>query len=92
MKKFEYAVFTNATSATRCPDDADWFATLPEAMDAAREAIADGASPEDVEVLKFNTTDDVVVWNAPITFEADGAAWSDDAGAREEMGFIQGQF
>lgn len=85
-------MFTNATSATRCPDDADWYDTLQEAMSAAREAIADGTPAKDVEVLKFCTDSDDVAWNAPITFDEDGSAWSEGSGAREEMGFIQGQF
>lgn len=92
MKKFEYAVFTNATNPACCPDDADWFGTLPEAMEAAREAIANGTPALDVEVQKFWTDAGDVAWNAPITFSEDGGAWSEDAGAREELGFIQGQF
>ena len=90
--KIEYAVFTNATNPACCPDDADWYSTIAEAMSAAREAIADGTPAQDVEVLKFRTDSGDVAWNAPITFSEDGGAWSEDAGAREELGFIQGQF
>lgn len=87
----EYAVFTNATTP-ECPDDAYWYSTITEAMDAAREFIADGTKAEDVEVLKFRTDSGDVAWTAPITFDEEGNAWSESAGAREEMGFIQGQF
>ena len=89
--KIEYAVFTNATNPS-CPSDADWYPTIGEAMEAAREYIADGTPAQDVEVLKFRTDSGDVAWAAPITFDEEGNAWSESAGAREEMGFIQGQF
>lgn len=89
--KIEYAVFTNATNPS-CPDDAYWYPTINEAMTAAREFIADGTKAQDVEVLKFRTDSGDAAWTASITFDEDGNARSEDAGARKEMSFIQGQF
>lgn len=92
MTKYEYAVFANTRTLGYSPSDADWYPTITEAITAAREYIADGTKAEDVEVLKFNIFTDSVAWTAPITFDEDGNAWSESTGAREEMGFIQGQF
>ena len=65
---------------------------LDEALAAAREAIEGGADADFVEVLKYNTDSDMPAWNAPITFDAEGAAWSEDTEALEEMGCITGRF
>ena len=92
MTNYEYAVFTNASNLDCSPDDADWYTNIQDAMNAAREAIAEGTEAWNVEVLKFNVSTDSVCWNAPITFDEDGGAWSEDADARDELGFIQGQF
>lgn len=90
MTAYSYALFTtpNADPST----DADWFDTVDEALAAAREAIEGGADADDVEVLKYNTDSGMPAWNAPITFDADGAAWSEDDDAIEEMGGITGRF
>lgn len=90
MTAYAYALFTtpNADPST----DADWFDTAKEAVAAAREAIEGGADADYVEVLKYNTDSDMPAWNAPITFDAEGAAWSEDTDALEEMGCITGRF
>ena len=72
-------------------DTIDWYSSLGEAMTAAREAIDDGEAANKIEIMGF-TTDGDCRWDFPITFDEDGDAWSKDETAREEMGFVQGQF
>lgn len=72
-------------------DTIGWFSALFDAMAVARGAIEDGEDAAEIEVMSF-TDDGDCRWDFPITFDADGRAWSDDEAAREEMGFVQGQF
>lgn len=72
-------------------DTIDWYDKLDDALDAAWEAIEDGEDAAEIEVRSFNDNGDCR-WDFPITFDADGRAWSEDETAREEMGFVQGQF
>ncbi len=72
-------------------DTIDWYDKLDDALDAAREAIEDGEDAAEIEVSSF-TDDGDCRWDFPITFDADGSAWSEDATAREEMGCIQYQY
>lgn len=72
-------------------DTIDWYDKLNDALDAAREAIDDGENAAEIEVRSF-TDDGDCRWDFPITFDADGGAWSEDETAREEMGCIQYQY
>lgn len=72
-------------------DTVDWYDRLDDALDAAREAIEDGEDADEIEVRSF-TDDGDCRWDFPITFGANGGAWSEDATAREEMGCIQYQY
>lgn len=60
-------------------------------MAVARGAIEDGEDAAEIEIMSF-TDDGDCRWDFPITFADDGSAWSGDETAREEMGFVQGQF
>lgn len=71
-------------------DTIDWYDKLDDALDAAWEAIEDGEDATEIEIMSFNDNGDCR-WDFPITFDEDGA-WSEDETAREEMGFVQGQF
>lgn len=68
-------------------DTIDWYSSLTEALSAAREAIEDGEAANEIEIMGF-TTDGDCRWDFPITFDADGGAWSKDETAREEMGLV----
>lgn len=72
-------------------DTIDWYDRLDDALDAAWEAIENGENTAEIEVRSF-TDDGDCRWDFPITFDADGGAWSEDATAREEMGCIQYQY
>lgn len=72
-------------------DSIGWFSALFDAMAVARGAIMDGESAAGIEIMSFDVNSDCR-WDFPITFDADGGAWSGDETAREEMGCIQGQF
>lgn len=84
--KYDYAVYTSKLD--RENDMPDWYDTCADAMSAARAAIAKGSAPEQIGIMKFERNGDCA-WDAEITFDAEGAAWSDDYSAREEMGCIQ---
>ena len=72
-------------------DTIDWYDKLDDALDAAWEAIEDGEDATEIEIMSFNGNGDCR-WDFPITFDEDWRAWSEDETAREEMGFVQGQF
>lgn len=72
-------------------DTIDWYDKLDDALDAAWESIEDGENAAEIEVRSFNDNGDCR-WDFPITFDEGGRAWSEDETAREEMGFVQGQF
>lgn len=85
MPKYDYAMYT---TADRENDAADWYDTCEEAVAAAQKAIEAGADAAHVGVMKFVHNGDCA-WDYEIKFDADGATWSDDWTAREEMGFVQ---
>ena len=86
MGNYTFALYTEQT---RENDLADWFDDISSAMDAAREAIAEGVNSEDVAIMKFTTDSDECEWDAYITFDDQGRAWSESWAAREDMGAIQ---
>lgn len=72
-------------------DSIGWFSALFDAMAVAHGAIEDGEDAAGIEIMSFDV-DGNCCWDFPITFAVDGSAWSGDETAREEMGFVQGQF
>lgn len=86
MKNYTYALYTEPTMEN---DLADWYDDIDSAMTAAREAIGGGVNFEDVAIMKFYTDCGECAWDAYITFDDQGRAWSESWAAREDMGAIQ---
>ena len=86
--KIEYALYIAENIIDQDNDQADWFSTLEEALEAARAAIENGET-EEAEIRKFDTEASEVLWDYPITVDGNGSAWSDDDNARDELGFVQ---
>lgn len=86
MKNYTFALYTEPTMDN---DLADWHDDLGSAMTAAREAIDEGCKADDVTIMKFYTDCGECAWDAYITFDDQGRAWSESWAAREDMGVIQ---
>lgn len=86
MKEVIYGVWRNDQEFINGDNDmADWFNSCDEALESAQDIVSE--SGEISCIMKFS--DGESEWDAPITVEPDGRAWSDDWNAREEMGCVQ---
>lgn len=83
--KNNYALFINGQENGFDTDMATWFAALPEAIKAGREAVADG---DDVKIMAFNEYGEAA-WDAYIEFDEEGRCWSDDTDAFDAIGGLR---